>query len=113
MREQTLLVAEHPLFAFRPREARGDYPAGLAGDGEPRPMTLHGELEIRGVARDAAVPVVVTFLGDRLRVDGEFEIRLADHGIPDPSVFLLRVGKTVRASFHLEAVRSGSPPAGR
>ena len=110
MRERTLAVAEHPWIVFRSREARGDYPAGLEARTGTYELLLRGSLEIRGVARDREIPVRVRFDGDRLVADGEFEVPFGDHGIPDPSVFLLRVKKFVQVHFHLEARREQDGP---
>ncbi len=106
MRQETLDVDEHPLLRFRPRGATGEYPAELDGGETVFGMILRGQVLIRGVQREVEIPVRIRFQADRLVLDGTFTVRFKDFGIPDPSVFLLRVKKFVEATVHLEASRA-------
>jgi polyisoprenoid-binding protein YceI len=107
MHNSTLEVTRYPLFRFLPAIATGALPEALRGDGGPFPLTLTGRLEIRGVAREISLTATVSFRGSRVVVEGSFPVSFLDWGVPDPSVFVLRVDKVVEATFHLEAIPTG------
>jgi polyisoprenoid-binding protein YceI len=107
MHNSTLEVTRFPLFRFIPATAEGALPEGLRGQAGPFPVTLTGKLEIRGVAREISLTAQVSTRGSRLVVDGTFPVSYLDWGVPDPSVFVLRVDKVVVATFHLEAIPTG------
>jgi len=107
MHNSTLEVTRYPLLRFSPATAAGALPEGLRAEAGSFPLKLSGKLEIRGVAREISLDVVATFRGSRLVVDGSFPISFLDWGVPDPSVFVLRVDKVLAASFHLEAIPTG------
>jgi polyisoprenoid-binding protein YceI len=93
MRGESLGGAEHPEITFAPKAL------------DRALHTLSGDLTIRGVSKKVAIPVTVAPAGDRIKVDGKLDVRWADHGVPDPSVFLLRVDDVAHTSFHVELVR--------
>jgi len=104
MHNDTLEVTRFPLLRFIPADAAGTLPASLRNEAGPFALQVDGKLEIRGVARDLSAQVKVSFRGTRLVVDGAFPIPFLDWGVPDPSVFVLRVDKVIEATFHLEAI---------
>jgi polyisoprenoid-binding protein YceI len=102
MRRESLDAGAHPEIRFVPRKLdRGDPDPSAPSRTRHR---LAGELTIRGVTKSAVVPISVEAGTDRIRVDGAFDVRWADHGVPDPSAFVLRVDPVARASFHVELV---------
>ena len=92
MRGESLAAAEHPEITFAPKAL------------DRALHTLSGDLTIRGVSKKVAIPVSVEPAGGRIKVDGKLDVRWADHGVPDPSVFLLRVDDVAHTSFHVELV---------
>lgn len=103
MRLESLAADRFPALLFVPERL-----ALAAGDrdsaDDPVDATVSGDLTIRGVTHSISVPVTITPApaSASLTVEGSFEVSLADFGIPDPSVFLLRVDKTARAWVRLE-----------
>ncbi len=70
---------------------------------------VHGRVEIHGGSH----PVTVTVKGQRTApgrglVEGDFEIPFVEWGLPDPSIFLLRVDKVI--SVHFEAAGALTAP---
>src|SRR5262245_34599123 len=92
MRGESLDAAKHPDITFVPKTLD----KGL--------RTLSGDLAIRGVSKSVTIPVTVETAGDRVKVDGKLDVRWADYGVPDPSVFVLRVEDVAHTSFHVELV---------
>jgi len=107
MHNSTLEVTRYPLLRFLPATAAGALPEGLRNETGPFPLTLTGRLEIRGLAREVSLTAQVSFRGARVIVDGTFPLSYLDWGVPDPSVFMLRVDKVVEAKFHLEGIPTG------
>jgi polyisoprenoid-binding protein YceI len=102
MREESLLASVHPDIVFEPRH--------LAAVREPPPggsgrFLLEGDLTVRGVKRPIELSVEVVRSGERLVVDGSTTLAWADFGVPDPSFFLVRIGKRLTVSVHVELVR--------
>lgn len=99
MRAESLEVARFPSVVFEP--ATLDPPAaGPEPSGASR-QVLHGRLTIRDVTKPIVLDVRVARMGDRFTVTGGMDVVLADYGIPDPSVLLLRVAKVAKATFEI------------
>jgi polyisoprenoid-binding protein YceI len=92
MRGESLDAGKHPEITFVPKALGKDL------------RLLSGELTIRGVSKSVEIPVTVEAAGSRVKVDGKLDVRWADHGVPDPSAFVLRVEKVARTFFHVELV---------
>lgn len=74
-------------------------------------IQLHGILDFHGSNHPVAVPAVVTLEGDRVSATGWLEVPYVDWGLPDPSFFVLRVGKTVRVELEVAGRLDGEVPA--
>jgi polyisoprenoid-binding protein YceI len=68
-------------------------------------IQLHGTLDMHGVRRPAAILAVAnvrhTDAGDRVDATGYFDVPYLEWGMPDPSVFLLRVSKEVHVTVKI------------
>lgn len=93
MHEESFAVAGFPNIVFEP--ASLDPPAGTSR------QVLHGKLTIRDVTKPVTVDVFVSRTADRFTVTGGMDVALEDYGIPDPSVLLLRVAKSAKATFEI------------
>jgi polyisoprenoid-binding protein YceI len=86
-----VLDAEHfPDVRFRAERVEGHPDV----DGTFR-ATLYGVLTLRGDEHDVAIPVDGTVAGDRLRAHAHLTVPYVAWGLPDPSILLLTVAKTV------------------
>lgn|SRR5262245_27450880 len=92
MRGESLDAGNHPEIVFTPKSLSKDL------------HTLSGDLSIRGVSKTVTIPVTVEPGADRVKVDGKLDVRWADHGVPDASVFVLRVEPVAHTFFHVELV---------
>lgn len=70
-------------------------------DGDEGPVSLVGELTVRGVTAPVVVPALVTREGDVLRLRGEVPLSFATFSIPDPSVLVAHVEPMVTVTFDL------------
>lgn len=105
MHREILKSERHPRIVFRPRRLEGPLPA--AGGGTVR---VHGEIEIGGDTRPMSVEALVRLDGERLEAESRFPVPYVAWGMPDPSVFLLRVEKQVEVTVTLTG-RIGAPPS--
>lgn len=75
-------------------------------------VQLHGVLELQGETHEVAVPAVARVEGDQVTATGWIDVPYVDWGLPDPSFFVLRVGKTVRVELEIGGALEGKlPPA--
>lgn len=74
-------------------------------------VQLHGILDFHGSSHPVAVPAVATIDGERLSATGWLEVPYVDWGLPDPSFFILRVGKTVRVELEVAGRLDREVPA--
>jgi polyisoprenoid-binding protein YceI len=95
MRNEVFEIAKFPEIRFAPVRLEGDVPA--AGKGH---VTLHGSIEIHGVAHPLALPAELTVEGGRVDAVAEATIPYQEWGLHDPSVLFLRVARVVAVSIH-------------
>lgn len=110
MREDELETSRYPTIEFnstRPptllstvRNADGGYTEVS--------LTLEGNLSVHGVTRATTVAVTARRDGEAWVMTGEVPVRLTDHKIPDPSIFLNHVQDEVKVVFSLRT----KPPSG-
>jgi len=79
-------VSAHPGLAVRPFAA-----------------TVHGQLTIRDVTRDAEFPTMVTALAREFLAEAETTVRMADYGIPYPRAFIFVARDPVTVTLHIRA----------
>ena len=99
MRAESLAVDRFPALRFEPSRFE---PSSTAGQGEHTEGRLTGRLKIRGVDRPVTLSVRLSLQGGRILAEGTFDVRWADYGVPDPSVFVLRVDPVAHARFRVE-----------
>lgn len=110
MHDDVLESARFPTFSFEAERFEGTLPE--VGTGR---ITLHGSLDIHGVHHPLAVPAEVVFgEGGRLTGSAHFDIPYVAWGMRDPSLFVLRVAKTVRVEIAVvgRIAASATMPAG-
>jgi polyisoprenoid-binding protein YceI len=91
-RDHLLDTSAHPDAVFTLTRAidLGTVPA----DGSTVHATAQGTLEMRGVTRPLAFPLLARRQGDRLDVTGDLTVRFARWHIPDPSFAITKVAPT-------------------
>lgn len=95
----TLQVAENPAIVLTPERF---VPAGPPGVDGTTLGELTGTLTLRGTARPAKIAASLVASGERIVVNGTFDVTWADYGIPDPSFFIVRIEKVAHAHFRAE-----------
>ena len=118
MKDNYLHTAEHPRATFKLTRILKSSASRLKPDQEVK-LTAEGTFELHGVTRRIRVPVRVTRLatseatmaklpGNLIRVQSEFDVRLADYNIERPSMVLLKVGEVAHIS--LDAFATDASP---
>jgi len=94
-----ILDAEHfPEIRFRAERVEGQQDA----DGSFH-ATLYGVLTLRGDEHDVAITVDGILTGDVLRAHARFTLPYVAWGLPDPSILMLTVAKTVDVDVTTES----------
>ena len=99
MRSESLAVDRFPTLRFEPSRFE---PSAAIARGDRVEGRLIGHLKIRGVTRPATLAASLTLQGGRIVAEGTFDVRWAEYGVPDPSVFVLRVDPVAHARFRVE-----------
>lgn len=108
MHEKVLETDRYPTAVYT--IDRIDLPASLQQGRND--VQLHGVLELQGEVHHVAVPAVAVVEGDQVSATGWIDVPYVDWGLPDPSFFVLRVGKTVRVELAIAGALEGElPPA--
>jgi polyisoprenoid-binding protein YceI len=98
MRSTFLKTGEFPRMTFK---GTASAHPGLAV--RPFAATVHGQLTIRDVTRDAEFPAMVTALAREFLVNAETVVRMADYGIPYPRAFIFVARDPVTVTLHIRA----------
>ncbi len=93
MHEKILESQRYPEMVFDVERLSGKL--NPAGQSE---IELHGTLEMHGTRRPIALPATVKSDGHTVIGTGTLILPYMDWGLPDPSVFILRVQKEVRVT---------------
>src|SRR4029079_12276551 len=93
MHEKILESQRYPEMVFEVERLSGKL--NLMGQSE---IELHGTLEMHGTRRPIALPATVISNGKTVTGTGTLILSYLDGGLPDPSVFLLRVEKEVHVT---------------
>ena len=101
LHSKSLLVDSFPTIDFEPERFTPSGPAGADGS---IPGALTGRLTIRGQTRAQAMSATLAPQGDRLVASGTFDVAWADFGVPDPSLFVVRIEAVAHARFRAEFV---------
>ena len=96
MHGKVLESARFPQAVFRPHQIQGTLRASGTSD-----VVLKGTLLFHGAEHPVEIPAKVTLSGSHATADGHLTIPYVAWGLRDPSMFVLRVGKTVEV--HLQA----------
>lgn len=90
MKARVLDAGRYPEMQYRPRRVDGQ----LEADGSFR-GTMHGVLTLHGADHELSVETEGRIVGDALTATCRFAVPYVAWGLPDPSVPLLAVAKTV------------------
>jgi len=90
MHAEILESEKYPAISFRPDRLEGK----LAPAGESA-VEVHGNFTLHGADHELSVPATVKLEGGRWTASARFTVPYVQWGMKNPSVFLLRVSKTV------------------
>ena len=90
MHAEILESEKYPAIAFRPDRLEGR----LSSTGESE-VQVHGIFTLHGADHELTVPATVRLEGSRWTASLRFTVPYVQWGLKNPSVFLLRVSKTV------------------
>ncbi|MBI5185205.1 MAG: YceI family protein [Nitrospinae bacterium] len=101
MHETCFEAGKNPDIIFRSTEFK-NFPARLE-KGKEFEFLLVGNLTIKGVTKNVAIPVKVQYRANGYSFHGTVWLNyLQDFNIPDPSVFIFRVAKRVEVFFETD-----------
>ena len=94
MHEEILESEKYPAISFRPDRVEGKVaPAGKST------VQVHGIFTLHGAEHELTVPASVNLDGGHWSATVKFSVPYVQWGVKNPSVFLLRVSKTVDVSI--------------
>lgn len=96
MHEKILESATFPTIVFKVERIDGAVKRTGHSD-----LQLHGTLTLHGTSLPASILATASATGDRVQATGHFTVPYLKYGMPDPSVFLLRVAKEVHVTLHI------------
>jgi hypothetical protein len=71
----------------------------LSSDKEQK-VTATGKLDLHGVIKDVTIEGVIVKKGDNLLLSGKFPIKIADHNIKVPSLYVKNIAEVVDVNFN-------------
>lgn len=98
MHEEVLESGSFPEIVFEPESYTGEWDGTGAGR-----IQVRGHLSLHGVRHALELPVQLTREGTSLRATASFVVPYVEWGLVDPSVFVLRVAKSVDVTVELVA----------
>lgn len=102
MQSYCLEPARFPTITFVVAGITGDSAALKSGAGSGT-ITLTGPLTIRDVTKTISVPASFTYDGATLHLNGRYDLRWADYGVPDPGIVISTLDPNMYVSFDLLA----------
>ena len=72
-------------------------------------VTVTGVLNMHGVDRDRTIPGTLVVKDGRIIIDSKFDVRVADHKIQVPSLYIEKIAEVVQVTFHAEMVPYKKP----
>jgi polyisoprenoid-binding protein YceI len=94
MHREILESDRYPEIIFSPTQVRGS--VDLQGESQ---VEVDGIFTIHGASHPLTAAAVVRMAGDGFTVSAHFLVPYIQWGMPDPSTFVLRVGKQVEIDF--------------
>ncbi|MCB9759816.1 MAG: YceI family protein [Alphaproteobacteria bacterium] len=102
MHEYVLAVTEYPTLTFKMGAIGGDV-AGLdSGQGSGQ-VLLRGQLTIRTSTRDVEIPATYTWQGDKVVLEGRYDMKWTSFGLPDPSIMISTLYPDMTVNFKVTA----------
>ena len=104
MHEKVLESEQFPLFRFEPSAI-----VGRVADEGPSEIDLQGMMSVHGVRHPMTIRAEIHVADGRLTARAGFSIPYVEWGLSDPSVFILRVAKTVEVALTTHGTLEPSP----
>jgi polyisoprenoid-binding protein YceI len=101
MHKSILESDRYPIISFRPTRVIGG--VVLSGD---EVVTVEGAFRIHGAEHPLQLPIHIHPEGNAITLKSHFTVPYVDWGMKDPSIFVLRVDKTV--DIEIEAIASAN-----
>ncbi|MBP8033136.1 MAG: YceI family protein [Bacteroidia bacterium] len=67
-------------------------------------VTMVGTLDMHGVELPRTVTGTVTVKGGTISMDSKFEVKVADHKIKVPSLYVEKIAENIQVTFHTDMV---------
>lgn len=104
MHEDVLESAKFPEIVLVPKRVVGTIPSSGKGN-----LSVEANIKIHGSDHTITIPLELTWQDNRVTAAGNFEVPYVLWGMKDPSVFMLRVDKTVQVT--VSVVGTLAPPS--
>ena len=72
-------------------------------DGEYK-VTMDGTLDMHGVALPRTISGTIIVKGGTITMDSKFDVKVADHKIKVPSLYVEKIAEVINVSFHTDMV---------
>ena len=106
MHAEILETDKFPIITFRPDRVEGK----VAAEGEST-VQVHGIFSVHGADHELNVPATVKVEGKNWTATVKFSVPYVQWGMKNPSVFLLRVSKTVDVEITATGTVTPGPPS--
>jgi len=67
-------------------------------------VTMEGTLDMHGVTLPRTITGTITVKGETITMDSKFDVKVADHKIKVPSLYVEKIAEVVQVTFHAEMI---------
>lgn len=67
-------------------------------------VTMEGTLDMHGVELPRTITGTITIKGTTITMDSKFDVKVADHKIKVPSLYIEKIAEVIQVTFHSELV---------
>ncbi len=67
-------------------------------------VTMEGTLDMHGVTLPRTITGTITIKGGTLTMDSKFDVKVADHKIKVPSLYVEKIAENIQVTFHTEMI---------
>lgn len=68
-------------------------------------VTMEGTLDMHGVSLPRTITGTITVKGGSITMDSKFDVKVADHKIKVPSLYVEKIAENIQVTFHTEMVQ--------
>jgi len=65
-------------------------------------VTMEGTLDMHGVSLPRSIPGTITVKNGTIIMDSKFDVKVADHKIKVPSLYIEKIAEIIQVTFHTE-----------